>query len=287
MVFRRSRFSLEAGGRTFRLGSETKIMAVLNVTPDSFSDGGSFIDPAAALAQALKMEGEGAHILDIGGESSRPGATPVSAKEEIRRILPVIKKLSKKIKIPISVDTTKFEVAHAALDAGAVIVNDIRALKNNRKLAKLIARAKAGVVLMHMRGTPRTMQKRLGTGDVVVEICGFLRRAIEFALENGITRSNIVVDPGFGFGKTTEQNLKILGDLEIFSSLQTPVLVGLSRKSFIGNVLGEPVEKRLTGSLAAAALAILRGAHILRVHDVLPHRQLTAIIDGAMAQTQA
>lgn len=256
-------------------------MGILNVTPDSFSDGGSFFNPKTAVLHALKMEREGAHLVDVGGESSRPGSRPVSAKEEIKRILPVIKKLSKTLKIPISVDTYKYEVAQAALGEGAAIINDIYGLRDNRKLAKLIARMKAGVVLMHMEGSPRTMQKDPRYRDVVKDIRQFLSRSIHLALESGIPRSSIVVDPGFGFGKTVEQNLKILEGLESFSSLKCPLLVGLSRKSFIGKLLEAPMEERLYGSLGAAALAVSRGAHILRVHDVFPHRQLTAIIDRA------
>ena len=284
LVTRRPKFNLELRGQTFCLGSETKIMAILNVTPDSFSDGGSFLDPEAAVCRALKMEREGAHLIDVGGESSRPGSRPVSAREEIRRILPVLKKLSRTLKIPISVDTHKYEVAQAALDEGAAVINDIYGLRNHRRLAKLIARSKAGVVLMHMRGNPQTMQKRPRYQDVLKEVKDFLKRSVHFALDQGISRSSIVVDPGFGFGKSAEQNLQILGNLESFASLKCPVLAGLSRKSFIGKLTGAPVEERLCGSLAAAALAIGRGAHILRVHDVLPHKQLTAIIDGAMAQ---
>lgn len=282
LVCRRPRLYLEINGRQFCLGSETKIMGILNITPDSFSDGGSFLDPRAAACRALEMEREGAHFIDIGGESSRPGSRPVTAKEEIKRIQPVLKILSKKLKIPMSVDTYKYEVAQAALDQGAILINDIYGLRRDRRLAKLIARYKAGVVLMHMQGRPATMQKKPRYRNAVQEIRKCLERSVALALDGGISRSSIAIDPGFGFGKTTEQNLEILGGLRGFLSLRRPILVGLSRKSFIGNVLNAPVGERLSGSLAAAALAIIGGAHILRVHDVLPHKQLAAIIDGTL-----
>jgi len=258
-------------------------MGVLNVTPDSFSDGGLFEDPRRAASQALKMEREGAHIIDIGGESSKPGSKPVSAKEEIRRILPVLKYLKKQIKVPVSVDTYKYDVALAALDQGAAIVNDIYALRADKRLAKIIARYKAGVVLMHMQGTPETMQARPRYRVLLKEIRDFLRRAVETALESGVAKSAIMIDPGFGFGKTTDQNLEMLGKLDIFLSLKLPVLAGVSRKSFIGNLLGGAgVHERLYGSLGAAAAAIHKGAHVLRVHEVLAHRQMSAMADRAL-----
>lgn len=258
-------------------------MGVLNVTPDSFSDGGFFLDPNIAVRHALKLEREGAHILDIGGESSRPGSRPVTAREEIRRIRPVFKRLARKIKIPLSVDTYKYDVAAAALDEGAVLVNDIRALRNNKRLAKRIARYRAGVVLMHMRGLPRTMQVNPTYRNLLSDIRTFLARALDAALEAGISKSSIVIDPGFGFGKTTEQNFEILRNLEYFLKSKMPLLVGLSRKSFIGNLLGASVADRLYGSLAAAASAICQGAHLLRVHEVLPHRQLALVLDKALS----
>ena len=272
-------FNYTLGGAYLCLGRETKIMGVLNVTPDSFSDGGIFQDPDLAVRQALKMEREGAHIIDVGGESSRPGSRPVSAKEEIRRIKPVLKRLSKKIKIPISVDTHKHEVAHAALDEGVQVVNDIYALRGDNRLAKLIARYKAGVVLMHMQGDPATMQRAPRYRDLIKDIARVLKQAIHSALEAGIDRSSIAIDPGFGFGKTVEQNLEILSHLGDFSQLKYPLLVGLSRKSFIGSPATNAPAGRLYGSLGAAAVAIHRGAHILRVHDVLAHKELATMVD--------
>ncbi len=258
-------------------------MGVLNVTPDSFSDGGFFLEVSRAVSHALKMEREGADLIDVGGESSRPGARPISAKEEIRRVRPVLRRLAKKIKIPLSIDTYKTEVAHAALDEGAVLVNDIHALKNNRALAKLIARYKAAVVLMHMQGLPRTMQQQPSYGNLLKEIADYLSVAMDRALDAGIQKTRIAVDPGFGFGKTPDQNLEILASLRYFLKLKAPLLVGLSRKSFIGYLSGTGTADRLPGSLGAAAVAIERGAHILRVHDVLAHRQLTATVDPILS----
>lgn len=228
------------------------------------------------------MQEEGAHLIDVGGESSRPGSTRVTAKEEIQRVLPVLKRLSKKIKIPVSIDTAKSEVAHAALDQGAVLVNDIYALRGDKRLAKLIARYRAGVALMHMRGDPENMQAGPVYRSVIKEVFDFLRDAVCRALDAGISRTRILVDPGFGFGKTAGNNMEILGRLEFFRKLECPVLVGLSRKSFIGHLLGLPVSGRLYGSLGAAAAAIYGGAHILRVHDVPAHRQLAVLVDQVL-----
>ena len=271
-------YSFEAGAFRFCLGRQTKLIGVLNITPDSFSDGGRYLDPALAEKRALAMQDEGADILDIGGESSRPGAKPVSAGEEMRRILPVLKRLSKKIKIPVSVDTCKPDVAMAALDHGAVLVNDITAL-GDRRMGKLVARYGASVVLMHMQGKPGTMQKAPSYRDVVKDVAGYLKKAVQRALDAGIPRTRVAVDPGFGFGKTIEHNLELLGRLDELGVLKQPVLVGLSRKSFLGHLLGVPAEERLTASLAAAGVAIERGAHMLRVHDVSAHRQLALLTD--------
>lgn len=255
-------------------------MGVLNVTPDSFSDGGLYFKPAAALDRALRMQEEGAHIIDVGAESSRPGSKPLSSKEELKRLLPVLKLLSRRIQIPISVDTYKLECAHAALDLGVSLINDIYGLRNNKPLAKLIARYKAGVVLMHMQGTPKTMQKDPSYKNVIAEILNSLKASTKLALDCGISRSSIVIDPGFGFGKRFQDNLEMLDRFGEFSKLNYPVLAGLSRKSFIASLLGDPTVNRLHGSLAAAAVAVERGAHILRVHDVLPHWHVSAVTDA-------
>jgi len=255
-------------------------MGILNVTPDSFSDGGRYLDPGLAEQRALKMEEEGAHIIDIGGESSRPGARPISPQEEIKRIRPVFKRLSKKIKIPLSIDTYKYEVAAAALGEGAALVNDIRALGADKRMAKLIARHKAGVALMHMKGTPETMQERPSYKNILSEIKSALKSYVGKALDAGIDRERILVDPGFGFGKTPEQNAQMLFNLQFLRGLKVPILVGLSRKSFIGFFSGTShASDRLYGSVAAAAIAIDRGAHVLRVHDVAAHRQAVLVTD--------
>ncbi len=278
-------FKLSLGDKILSLGSETKIMGILNVTPDSFSDGGKYLDPGRAVLRALQMQQEGAHFIDIGAESSRPGSAPVSAREEIRRLRPVLRRLSQKIQIPISVDTYKYDVASMALDEGAVLINDIYALRNHRRLARRIARARAGVILMHMRGNPKNMQKNLVYKNIFLEIKRVLGQAVDLALECGISKSSLVIDPGFGFGKSVYQNQQLLANFAYFSKLQLPLLAGLSRKSFIGSCLsgGEgslPADQRLYGSLGAAAVALQQGAHILRVHEVLPHRHLAVMMDS-------
>lgn len=284
--YTRPRFELQLADRKLHLGIETKIMGVLNVTPDSFSDGGRFLDPALAEQRALCMEAEGAHLIDIGGESSRPGSKPVSDREEIRRVSPVLKRLSKRIQIPVSIDTYKYDVASAALDEGAVLVNDTRALGGDKRMAKLIAKRKAGVVLMHMRGIPESMQKNPSYKDVLKEISAYLKKAVRHARDAGIEASRILADPGFGFGKTAEQNAQMLFNFDCFHKLNVPLVAGLSRKSFIGSFSGinDPVD-RLYGSLAAAAAAIERGAHVLRVHDVAAHRQASLVMDKGRTLT--
>ena len=262
-----------------RLGAETKLMGVINITPDSFSDGGRFLDPAHAELQALRMKDEGAHLLDLGAESSRPGASLVSWRDELKRLQPVLKRLVSKVQIPISVDTYKYEVAEAALDLGASVVNDITGLRGNKRLAKLIAASGASVVLMHMQGTPQTMQKDPKYRSVVREVKASLKRSVDAAREAGVPKKRILIDPGFGFGKTAEHNFSLLSHLDEFASLGYPVLVGLSRKSFLGNFLGLPVGDRLQVSVSAAVTAIAGGAHVLRVHDVLAHRQAAAVAD--------
>jgi len=244
------------------------IMGILNVTPDSFSDGGRFLSPDAAVKRALIMEKEGADIIDVGGESSRPGAEPVPVEEELRRVIPVLERLRGKLRIPISIDTTKAEVAEAALRAGASIVNDTSALRFDPAMASVVAEFGAGLVLMHMLGTPKTMQQAPHYEDVVREVRDFLAERALYAQSQGIPREAIAVDPGIGFGKTVEHNLELLRRLPELVEFGFPVLVGPSRKSFIGAILGLGVEERLEGTLAACAVAVVRGADILRVHDV-------------------
>jgi dihydropteroate synthase len=253
-------------------------MGVLNVTPDSFSDGGLHVDPDRAVAHALTMIEEGADFIDIGGESTRPGSDPVPAEEELRRVLPVIRELAKRTDAPLSIDTYKSEVAEAALDAGAVIVNDISAMTMDARMAEVVARRRASVVLMHMRGTPKTMQANPHYDDVVAEVKLFLRQQVEHAQRVGIEQ--IIIDPGIGFGKTLEHNLTLMRELHAFNELGFPVLVGPSRKSFIGTILNLPVEKRLEGTAAAVAACVLRGAHIVRVHDVQAMKRVARVADA-------
>lgn len=251
------------------------LLGVLNVTPDSFSDGGRFLDPHAAVRRAREMVREGAHALDLGAESTRPGAKPVSAKEQKRRLLPVIREIRREKalrKIPLSIDTQSAEVLRACLGEGADILNDISALRADRAMAKTAARAKCPVILMHMQGTPRTMQKDPKYVDVVDEIDLFFRKRIHAAYDAGIAPTNVVLDPGIGFGKTLEHNVEILRRLRELKALGRPLLIGVSRKSMLGKLSGEPVaEQRLPESLAAGSIALAHGAAILRVHDVAEH----------------
>jgi len=246
----------------------TAVMGVVNVTPDSFSDGGRFFDPSRAAEHGEKMALDGADLIDVGGESTRPGAEAVSAEEEILRVLPVIRRLRDKIAIPISIDTTKSRVARAALDAGADIINDVSALGADPAMAALAAGEKTPVVLMHMQGTPRTMQQSPFYRNVVEEVRDFLGRRVEAALDAGVGAGNIVVDPGIGFGKNLDHNLALLNGIGRIAALGRPVLVGASRKTFLGKLLDAAPEDRLEGSLAASVAAALAGAHMIRVHDV-------------------
>ena len=248
-----------------------RIMGILNVTPDSFYDGGRYADPARAVERAYRMRDEGADIIDIGGESTRPGALPVSAAEEIDRVCPVIEAVAKDIGVPLSVDTSKAGVARAALSAGASIVNDISGLSFDEGIAGVAASHGAGLVVMHIQGMPETMQKDPRYGDLVSEICGFLAAAAKKAVDAGIAREKIIVDPGIGFGKTLEDNYIILQNIREFGRLGFPVLVGLSRKSLIGK-LYDREEDRLPATIALNAAALLGGADIIRVHDVREHR---------------
>ncbi|MCR4347399.1 MAG: dihydropteroate synthase [Sulfuricaulis sp.] len=259
---------LDCAGRPLDL-RRPAVMGILNITPDSFSDGGVFLSPDKAIAQALRMAEAGADIIDIGGESTRPGARPVSAQEEIDRVLPVVEALHKKIPLPISIDTSKPEVMRAAVKAGAGFINDVRAL---REAGALEASKQLGVpvCLMHMSGEPRTMQDAPRYADVVGEVRDFLEERLGACMNAGIPAQRLVIDPGFGFGKTLEHNIELLRGLKKLQSLGAPVLVGLSRKSMIGQLLGLPVEQRLYASVALAVMAVQQGACIVRVHDVGP-----------------
>lgn len=269
---------------TFALDRRTHLLGVLNVTPDSFSDGGAFLDPGAAAEHALRMAADGADCIDIGGESTRPGAPPVSAEEEWARIGPVLKRLLGRCPVPISVDTTKAAVAARALDAGVAIVNDVSALRFDPALAGLVAEAGAGLVLMHMQGTPRTMQERPSYGDVVAEIRAFLAERLQVAMGAGIPPEAVLLDPGIGFGKGVEHNLTLLRRLPELGTLGRPLLVGPSRKSFIGAVLGTAVTDRLEGTAAALALAIAGGATLVRVHDVKAMGRVARMCDAILGR---
>ena len=243
------------------------VMGVLNVTPDSFSDGGRHATVAAALARAREMAGEGASIIDVGGESTRPGAPAVAESEELQRVLPVIERIRRELDCAISIDTMKPAVMRAACAAGAELINDVMALRAPGAL-EAARDSGAAVCLMHMQGEPRTMQRSPVYADVVEEVSAFLRDRAAACLAVGIGRDRIVLDPGFGFGKTLDHNLELLGGIDVLAELGLPVLVGVSRKSMFGTLTGQPVESRLSGSLAAAALAVWQGAHIVRTHDV-------------------
>jgi dihydropteroate synthase len=252
--------------RDLRWHTRPLIMGILNVTPDSFSDSGQFLDPPAAVARALEMESAGADIIDVGGESTRPGAEPVEAKEELRRVLPALEKLAGKIKIPISIDTTKAEVARRALEAGAEIVNDVSGGEWDARLWNVVAEKKAGYVLMHCQGKPADKFRHEDYADVVGAVAGYLENRLFAAQKAGIERERIVIDPGFGFGKAGEENMALLAHIDQLARLERPVLAGLSRKSFLKEICGK--ERLETGTMAAQIIASLRGAAIWRVHDV-------------------
>ena len=243
-------------------------MGILNVTPDSFSDGGRFLDSVQALEHAQKMVNDGADIIDIGGESTKPGSVYVSEKEEIDRIGPIVEILGKSLDIPLSIDTRKASVAQVALDYGASIVNDVSALQDDPSMGKTIKESGAGVVLMHRQGHPAVMQKAPHYHNVVAEVKSFLSNSVEMARSIGISPDKIIIDPGIGFGKTTQHNLEILANVSEFLQLNQPLMVGLSRKAFIGEITGKPVAERELGNAAALAVAVWQGVHILRVHDV-------------------
>ncbi len=267
---------VETGWRTARRVidlSKPVLMGVLNITPDSFSDGGRFFEAEAAIQHLERLQREGADIIDVGGESTRPGSLPVDEAEELRRVLPVIKAAEMYVDAAISIDTTKATVARAALEAGAEIVNDISGLRFDRNLGPLAAESGAGLVLMHIRGKPRTMQQDIHYDDLIEDVRLELQRSVDWALEAGCRANQLVVDPGIGFGKTTQQNLVLVDELEKIVRLGYPVLVGPSRKSFIGKTLGLEVEDRLEATLAACIVALLRGARIFRVHDVAAARR--------------
>lgn len=269
--------------REIDLSRRALVMGIINATPDSFSDGGSFLEPQAALSHGLAMVADGADILDIGGESTRPGAESVSADEEIRRVLPVIRALRRESGVLISIDTSKAAVARAALEEGADIINDVTGLRGDPGMPALAAASKAGVVIMHMQGEPRTMQVAPAYDDVVREVGEFFRHSLERAVGSGIDPMRIAFDPGIGFGKTPEHNRRLLAGLSSFSSFGRPLLVGVSRKSFLGWLAGSPaMEDRFWPGVALTALCRERGARILRVHDVKPHTEALRMIEAIL-----
>jgi dihydropteroate synthase len=281
----RRRFSLRLGEGALALGERTAIMGIVNVTPDSFSDGGSFFDPAAAVAHGLRLAVEGADILDVGGESTRPGAHPVPEREEVRRVVPVVRELAARAGVPVSIDTTKAAVAQAALAAGATMVNDVSALRLDPRLGEVVARAGAALVIMHMQGDPRTMQQAPRYDDLLGEVIAELAAGVGRAAAAGVGPDRILVDPGIGFGKTLEHNLELLDRLDELAALGRPILVGPSRKAFIGRILDLPPAERLEGTIAACCLAAARGAHVVRVHDVGAVRRALRVCDAILGGT--
>ena len=279
-----ARYALELpGGRTWSLGGRVQILGILKTTPDSFSDGGLRTDPEIAVRYALEMIEDGADAIDVGGESTRPGAEPVPVDEEIRRVVPVIAGIRRHDSgVPISVDTFKASVARAALDEGADIVNDVTALEGDSDMVTLLRDRPVPVVLMHMQGDPSTMQVNPSYEDVVAEIVRYLSDRIETVEREGISRNRVIVDPGFGFGKRSDDNLGLLRNIREFAKLGCPVLVGLSRKSFLGSLLGKTVEDREAGTLVANTVATLAGASIIRTHHVPNARELARVLEYVM-----
>lgn len=256
-------------------------MGIVNVTPDSFSDGGRFLDPGAAIEHGLHLAAEGADIIDVGGESTRPGASPVEAGEQLRRILPVVAALCRQTEVPISIDTSNAAVARQAVAAGAEIINDVTGLSGDPEMVRLAAESQTGVCVMHMRGTPRTMQDNPVYADVVAEVAAYLRARRDALIAAGIPQDRIALDPGIGFGKTVQHNLALLGNAWRLHELGCPVLVGHSRKSFIGEVLGQPQADRTAGTIGVAIALARQGVQLLRVHDVAPVRQALLLFHAA------
>jgi len=270
---------LQLGSQSLAIGQRTYVMGILNVTPDSFSDGGLYLQPEQAIKHAEEMLADGADLIDVGGQSSRPGALAVPAEVERQRVLPVVREIVKRYDALVSVDTYRAEVAEAALDAGAVLINDISAMRFDARMLSLLAQRHASVVLMHMQGTPHTMQQAPTYRHIIDEVYGFLAERLALALRCGMTRQQIVLDPGIGFGKTVQHNVELLGALASFRALGQPLLVGTSRKSFLGALLEREVWDRLEGSIASAVYAVLQGASMVRVHDVKPMLQAIRLLD--------
>ncbi len=280
-----TKLQIHCGNKILDLASRTHIMGILNVTPDSFSDGGRYFEPAQAIERGLQMAEDGADIIDIGAESTRPGAEPVTAAEELRRIIPVLEGLLKKANVPISIDTYKSAIAETALSAGAQMINDISGLRFDPKVKEVIARFQVPVILMHIKGEPRNMQQNPSYDDLIGEIYEYLAESIRVAHGAGIGLENIIIDPGIGFGKRLMDNYEILRRLKEFQGLRCPILIGPSRKSFIGKVLEASPDQRLEGTIAAVAIGIQNGAHIVRVHDVKEVSRACRIADLLVGKT--
>lgn len=279
-----SQFTLALRNGPMTLGERTKVMGILNVTPDSFSDGGRFLNMDAAIAHGEKMAEDGADIIDVGGESTRPGSDAVPLEEEAKRVLPVVKHLSKTLRVPVSIDTCKAEIARRALEAGAQLVNDISALRFDEEMIKVVRDTGCPLILMHMMGTPKVMQQDPRYDALIPEIIHFLQERIDFTLQAGVKLEQIIVDPGIGFGKTVEHNLGILRWLGQLRSLGRPILIGTSRKASIGKVLDSEVWDRMEGTAATVAIAIANGAHIVRVHDVKQMARVAKMTDAIMGK---
>jgi dihydropteroate synthase len=273
--------------QTWQFGGFPKLMGIVNVTPDSFSDGGQFFDPTRAVDQCLRLVAEGADLIDVGGESTRPGAEPVGEAEELRRVVPVVAEIASRVSVPISIDTTKAAVAQRALEAGASIVNDVSGLLFDPRMAEICAQARAGVICMHMQGTPRTMQIDPSYQDVVREVADYLAERLAALEERGIDRERVVIDPGIGFGKTPDHNLTILKHIPQFRALGRPVLIGHSRKRFLGKILRRKLDESSAATLGVALAAALTGADILRVHDVAATHDALAACWSVLGDSRA
>jgi dihydropteroate synthase len=278
----RKEYSIQIRGRNCTLGQRTWLMGILNITPDSFSDGGLYYNKQNAVNRGIQLIEEGADILDIGGESSRPGSDPITAEEEKKRILPVLSEIRKKTDTFISVDTTKSEVLKAALDQGADILNDISGMRFDPKMLEVASEKNIPVVIMHMKGTPKNMQKMPKYKNVIEEIKSFLKKRVKTALKAGIKKNKIIIDPGIGFGKRLKDNLKIIGNLSSFNELDLPILIGVSRKSFIGNLLNVTSDQRIEGTIASSLVSVLQGAHILRSHDIASLKKAVIVTEAIM-----
>lgn len=279
-IFPRPIYQLRLPSRTLELGVKTLVMGVLNVTPDSFTDGGRFLQFEAAVQQAREIIAEGADLLDVGGESTRPFSDPVAVDDELQRVIPVIEAVRKFSDISISIDTTKAEVARRALEAGADVVNDVSALRFDPEMVKLVARTGVPVIIMHMQGTPKNMQQNPAYASLLSEVIAFLQERIDFAVAHGVDRQQIIVDPGIGFGKTVNHNLQLIKDLHTLHCLNRPLLLGASRKRFIGSVLNRPELEREIGTAVVNSFAVAAGVHLIRVHEVAINRQVAELGDA-------